>query len=261
MKKENLPQLWEITLQFLYENKYIESLIAFLRGRQVQTILDCACGSGFPAIELKKAGFDIFCTDGSEAMIRQFRHNLEKESLDIPNKVTDWADLGKLDRKFDAILCRGNSFIYVDSWDEGTKLDPENFLSRARSALQGMYDVLNEDGLLYIDMPSKKEYESGPVLNEDLGERLVNGQMTKLAWRVTHDWDKRVRVVHSERLVDGEKIVHDYYSFLLKHEELQLLLNKVGFDKVSPLTLDGENVYDIYIAERLGSSITSPNTD
>ena len=93
MKKENLPQLWEVTLQFLYDNQYIESLIAFLSGRQVQSVLDCACGTGFPAIQLKKAGFDVYCTDGSETMIRQFRHNLEKEGLDIPNKVTDWPDL------------------------------------------------------------------------------------------------------------------------------------------------------------------------
>jgi len=259
MKKESLPQLWEITLQFLYDKQYIESLVAFLREQQIQSILDCACGTGFPAIELKKAGFDLYCTDGSEAMIRQFRHNLEKEKLDIPNQVSDWPNLGKLDRKFDAVLCRGNSFIYVDSWDEGTKLNPQNFLSHGLTALQGMYSVLNEGGLLYIDMPSKKEHESGPVLDENLGERLINGQMTKLAWHVTHDWDKRVRVVHSERLVDNEKFEHDYYSFLLKHEELQLLLRQVGFDKVSPLTLGGENGYDIYITKRLGSSITSSN--
>ena len=255
MKKENLPQLWQITLQFLYDKQYIDSLVAFLHGQKVQTVLDCACGTGFPALELKKANFDVYCTDGSEAMIRQFRHKLKEAGLDIPNKVSDWHDLAELGRKFDAVLCRGNSFIYVDSWDEGTALDTKNFLSRGLKSLQQMYAVLNEGGMLYIDMPSKKEYEHGPVVVENLGERLIDEKSTKLTWSVQHDWANRVRIVHSERRVGTERFEHDYYSFLLKHEELRLLLEQAGFTDIRQVTLAGENGYDIYIAKKPGLAI------
>lgn len=250
MKEKNLTKLWETALSFLYTKEYTESLIAFLHGRHVKSILDCACGVGFPAIQLKKAGFDIFCTDGSSSMIEQFQVNIKKEGLDIPNQVLDWQNLDGLNRKFDTVLCRGNSFIYADSWDSEIKKDFNNFLSDAEKCLQKMYSVLNDGGILFIDMPRQKEYIIESVLVEDLGEKIIGGEMTKMIWSITDDWNKRIRVVHIERFVNAVVYEYDCYGYLLKHEELQFMLKKVGFKKIEQIKLQGENSYEIFIAEK-----------
>ena len=246
MKPENLPELWQITLQFLYNDEYVESLISFLRKRKVQTVLDCACGIGFPAIELKRAGFDVYCTDGSKQMIERFRLNLKKAGVEIPHQVLDWRRLSFLDKKFDAVLCRGNSLIYLDSWESEVQLP--DFSVKVEIALRQMRSVLSEHGLLYVDMTSENEYGQESPLVEGMGTRIVNSQSMTLIWKVNHDWVNRIRTICSIRRVEDTVFVHDYHSFLLRHRELRDLLSKAGFENTERIVLAGENSYDVFIA-------------
>jgi len=246
-EEESLPDLWEMTLPFLYDAQYVESLIVFLRERGVGSVLDCACGTGFPSIQLKRAGFDVYCSDGSEEMIRRFRVNMKKTGLDIPNRVLRWHDLHKLEKRFDAVLCRGNSLIYLDSW-LSNEPSATNFLSNAPVALRQMRGVLNARGFLYVDSISADEYQRGPSLVEEFGERIVNDLPMRLTWTVKHDWKQMNRIVRSARRIGEITFCHDYRGFLLKHEELQNMLSAAGFSRVRKIKLDGERAYDVYIA-------------
>lgn len=249
-KEQDLPLLWDISLAFLYDQLFVDSLAGLLKQLGVSKILDCSCGTGFPALALKQLGFDVWATDGSAAMVDKMREKMRAEGVEVPQRVLQWEDLSGLNQTFDVVLCRGNSFIYVDSWDDGSKLDTKEFLARGQRALEAMYGTLRTGGHLYIDMPSRREYESGDEVFEDLGRRTVDGKAMSMSWLVKHDWVKRVRSVRSTRTVDGQIYEHDYYSFLLKHEEMKALLERAGFVGVQEIKLDGENSYCVFLASR-----------
>lgn len=250
MQEENLAELWSVSLQFIYSDDYAKNLVNFLHSHNVHTVLDCSCGVGFPAIELAKSGFDVTATDKSEMMMAALKENLSKEKIAMPHFVVDWQNLPTLGKEFDSVLCRGNSLIYVDSWHVGSEFDASHSLAHVKKALQGMYEVLKIGGFLYIDLPSQSEYDAGPVISESLGEKNIGGNIVSLTWNVTHDWDKRIRQVHSERKLNGKIYTHDYYSFLLKHDELAQMLQKIGFKNVQKIKLAGENNYDIFLAQK-----------
>ncbi len=67
----------------------------------------------------------------------------------MPCYLADWRELtAKIPQRFDAVICRGNSLPYVDSWDQPlTNLAPENI----QKALQQFCQMLNPGGLLYVD--------------------------------------------------------------------------------------------------------------
>lgn len=253
MKKEFLPELWEITLSFLYTEEYVKELIQFFKNENTQIILDCACGVGFPSINLKKAGFDVYATDSSESIVQIFKKKCRDHEVKIPHQVLDWEDLGRLDKKFDAVMCRGNSFVYLDSWEKDL-IDTENFFEKAQKSLRSMRQVLKPDGFLYIDMPSQKEYAQGPDFVEELGERSIEGKMTNIKWMVHHDWKKRIRTIVSERKVDAEVFTHTYESFLLKHSEMVELLKSVGFLRIENILFQGENNYSVFICRQTQNS-------
>ena len=248
IQADYLPLLWESTIAFLYSEDYAEHLIEFLKDKKISTVLDCACGIGFPSIQVSKAGFDVICSDGYADMLERFQKNCQDAGVTIPVKHLTWSQLYTLYRTFDIVLCRGNSIIYVDSWTH--VLDPsiETVLNHIRFSLQKMYCLLNEGGFLYVDISSSREYAAGPRIHEDFGERVFDGEKVHLTWDITHDWDKRVRAVKSLRTIDGIAYTHEYSGFLLKHEELVEILTDVGFEKVEKIAFPGERLYDVYIA-------------
>src|SRR3989344_4664078 len=114
-----LAELWNIYVQFMWDEKNILGLEQFLKSQNVKTVLDCSGGVGFPAIALKKRGWKITYSDGSKEMVDFFDKKLQEEKIKIPHYFLNWLELSKkLERKFDAVLCRGNSLVYVDSWGE-----------------------------------------------------------------------------------------------------------------------------------------------
>ncbi len=246
MPKDNVIALWEVSLEFLYGEEYTEGLLAFLRQHKAQSVLDCSRGGGFPSIFLQRAGFDVTVVDGDKNVIAQLRHNLEQERMQMDNHVLDWRALHTLNHEFDAVLCSGNSLVYVGSWHkEETLRDSANSIV---SALQNMYEVLRPGGVLYVDMPSEYEYARGPKLDRNFPPRVIHGQEMTLRWKVEHDWPRRVRQVTSEREVGGEVYTYLYHSFMLKHDELRKILHGVGFNSVKPWTLPGERIYQGYVA-------------
>ena len=85
------------------------------RGRAV---LDASCGTGINAEVLARRGFDVWATDGSEAMIEEAAARFRREQLAILLRRCLWADLpDTLAERFDIVLCVGNSLVHAAGRD------------------------------------------------------------------------------------------------------------------------------------------------
>jgi glycine/sarcosine N-methyltransferase len=81
-------------------------------------VLDASCGTGINAAVLARRGFDVWATDGSEAMIEQAAARFRRERLAIPLRRCLWADLPvTLAERFDVVLCVGNSLVHAEGRD------------------------------------------------------------------------------------------------------------------------------------------------
>jgi len=81
-------------------------------------VLDASCGTGLNAAVLARRGFDVWATDGSEAMIEQAAARFRREHLAIPVRQCLWADLPvTLAERFDVVLCIGNSLVHAAGRD------------------------------------------------------------------------------------------------------------------------------------------------
>jgi len=82
------------------------------------TVLDASCGTGINAAALARRGFDVWATDGSEAMIEEAAARFRREQLAIPLRRCLWADLPvTLAERFDVVLCVGNSLVHAAGRD------------------------------------------------------------------------------------------------------------------------------------------------
>jgi len=81
-------------------------------------VLDASCGTGLNAAVLARRGFDVWATDGSEAMVEQAAARFRREHLAIPVRHCLWADLPvTLAERFDVVLCIGNSLVHAAGRD------------------------------------------------------------------------------------------------------------------------------------------------
>jgi SAM-dependent methyltransferase len=90
----------------------------FQRASGGQAVLDASCGTGINAAVLARRGFDVWATDGSEAMITEAAARFRREQLAIPVRHCLWADLPRtLAERFDVVICVGNSLVHAAGRD------------------------------------------------------------------------------------------------------------------------------------------------
>jgi len=79
-----IDQLWQYCLEFAYDRAAIVAgMEAWLRRQGAAAIIDVACGTGFPAIDLIKRGFPMTCADGSAHMLEQFRRDAARAGVAV----------------------------------------------------------------------------------------------------------------------------------------------------------------------------------
>src|SRR2546429_3485796 len=85
---------------------------------RTSTVLDASCGTGINAAALARRGFDVWATDGGEAMIKQAAARVRREQLEIPVRRCLWADLPRtLAERFAILRCVGNSLVHAAGQD------------------------------------------------------------------------------------------------------------------------------------------------
>jgi glycine/sarcosine N-methyltransferase len=125
---------WKARLAF--EMPFLQQTLERCGARRV---LDAACGTGWHAIKLARAGYAAEGCDASPAMIRQARANAMAVRVDVSFQVADLTELGAhLAPPFDAILCLGNSLPHL--------LSPEALTN----ALEQMHKLLKTGGVLVL---------------------------------------------------------------------------------------------------------------
>jgi|SRR5690554_5288149 len=128
-------------------NRQVQNLIPLFKKYNVNTILDCACGTGLQSIGLAKAGFDVTGSDLSDKMLEIARENAKKEDINsIKFFQSDFREVrNKVNKNFDAVICMGNSIPHLKQNSEILK------------AFKNIYDCLNKGGIAVFDI---RNYDS-----------------------------------------------------------------------------------------------------
>lgn len=106
---------------------------------QVQSVLDCACGTGQHLPLFHSLGCEVVGSDASDAMLAQARGNLAEFGVEVPLYKADYRELvHTFDRKFDAVMCLSSSILHMP-----TKVD-------VLRAFASMRSVLRDGGVLVL---------------------------------------------------------------------------------------------------------------
>ena len=111
-----LADNWRLGCQLLWnEGELVSGLEAFMLENHVESILDVSGGNGFPAIELRRQGWNIAYNDINAWMKQQVEKEIKAENnqflADMPCSQVSWQDLDQVvaSESVDMIMCRGNS--------------------------------------------------------------------------------------------------------------------------------------------------------
>ncbi|XHH07776.1 MAG: class I SAM-dependent methyltransferase [Candidatus Bathyarchaeia archaeon] len=106
-----------------------------------KSVLDCACGTGKYTIAFSKLGLNVEGSDLSSEMVSLAKRNAAASDANIPFVQADFKKLPEVfDRKFDCVVCIGNSLTH-ELEDQGVV-----------SALKSMYNVLNDNGVIMVQI-------------------------------------------------------------------------------------------------------------
>ena len=134
---------WLQTLsQIYYEPARTKQLVKLIRREEkskTTSILDCACGVGFAAIDLAKLGFQVTGSDASREMLDFAKSNASEKKTAVSFQQSDWQKLHhNVEGTFDCVINLGVNIYHL----KGQELV---------DALQGMKQKLTPNGLLLID--------------------------------------------------------------------------------------------------------------
>jgi len=241
----SLAEIWDICVKKIYDRKgYIKSLDALLKREGIERIIDPACGTGDPSLELLNLGYSVEFSDSNEEMLEQFYKNSKYK---IRSKLIDWRDLSKYYKnEFDFVLVRSNSLTYAISWSK-KDLNPDEARKAIFESVKNFYQILRENGILYVDLYSEDEKPH----TRNMGLIVVNDNVEIWEWIIKYDWQSRIRhwKIIREDLLSKEKMEQYSLSYLIKHQELINMLKKVGFCKVNKADLGG-SFYTTYLARK-----------
>ncbi|GDY27863.1 hypothetical protein AHAT_37530 [Agarivorans sp. Toyoura001] len=234
MKPLNFPAQIDYYLDAVScRNSLIESLKPIIEPYKNGSILDCSVGTGFGVIELINSGYNIICSDACGNMLNRFTKNSQSMNVTSSPLKIKWQELGcKLPELFDLVLCRGNSIIYSDMWDN-TKADDD--INEIITSLEGIYSSIKDGGCLYVDIPSDKffNFEAPMVLNHN--EKQVNCLPVCVDEKITHNKETNKRKWEVEMTIAGDKYSFTKYSHLILEQDFKNILIDIGFKKIEKI--------------------------
>lgn len=235
------------------------SLATEIMVREATTVLDCAAGTGFPALELvadRNHNLTVHCTDGDSAMLRALRRRANRLNIPFlalfPNRADNdphqsidplllsWEDLGSIRGTYDYVMCRGNSLAYANTWTGSDETAPHG---QVADYLANMAAKVRRGGHLHVDAPwtmelAEKEHLSGGTERCTIWEQVTpepDGRRWDLAYKF-----KVGRTVRFRR-----------FSSLLTIHDVKSMLDDLGFENTQPMELPAERPgFGVIIARR-----------
>ncbi len=244
----DIGALWEFCMYFEFDReKTADGIADWLGPPEGLRVLDCACGSGFPALELSRRGYDVTCTDGSEAMLAHFRRNARVDGSSLGAELVLWEDLPKrYGGAFDVVMNRGGgNYIYAGAWDA------EGLAERSAmvEALRQWAACLRPGGRFYVDITRAADLERVEPSAVVHPTMLVGDHVVNVAEEIGIDRDTMIRTWHGVLTVDGQDYEFRRRCRPLQHVELVEILTSLGLTGVRKTPISGE-YYDVYTATR-----------
>ncbi len=184
-----------------------------LRSSGVKRVLDVAGGTGFHAIQLSKAGFDVTMADLSARMVEKAKENASDHAAEFDIHQCDWLDLDlEFSEPFDAIVCLGSSY-------------PHLMVSSDRRAALGMFrKLLRKDGMLILDHRNFDAIRTGVYSNPN--QLYYCGGGVNITPTIVDDV-----CTFSYRFPDNQ--THKLQVAALRRDEVRAELKSAGFKNVS----------------------------
>jgi SAM-dependent methyltransferase len=245
-----IGDIWEMCLSVEYDQEQlVNGLASWLGPPEKLEILDAACGSGFPALELRRLGYRITCSDGSEMMLERFRRNAATAGLPSDAVRADWDELGELyPRRFDVAFCRGCSLIYAGSWDTDSDPDP----AALKASLRGLVQCLRPGGRLYLDV-AEEVGAMDPSWDEHV-HRIGEGSVLRLRERVVTEPGSGLRCWQVEWEGGGQVHRLERRSHYLPHARLAAICRDAGLVDFRRIEVPGER-YAVFTGQRGGEPV------
>ena len=181
------------------EIDFVEELFRKEAGREVKKILDLACGTGIPTLELARRGYEVTGLDLHEEMLAVARRKAEGEGLNVE---FIWGDALELDfeEEFDAVTMFFSSIMYFDD-----------------SAIQQLFNsvkrALKEGGVFIADFPCwYYGGRDGPIVWD---ERKGDERLVITDWREVEPAFQKLRF---KRLVQIVKPDGSVRAFMVDDE-------------------------------------------
>ena len=240
-KMISLSKEWALLSREMYGQEFIDELANFLQKQNVQRILECGCGDGYVLHGLAQKGFSGIGIDASPEMIALALENHQNQNISY--RQTSWLDLGRLEDRFDAVICRGNSLPSVANWGK-EHINPKDSNKKIEESIGIFFKKLKQGGLLYVDTCSQSE------VNKNGGDIEIMTPNIQLKGRIEYDWQNMERRVFGNGKVFGEDFSGGSVSYLLTPDRLEEIVRNYRPSVVWRLRLVNEINYDIVCAKK-----------
>ncbi len=227
-------------------NAYVECFKRFAK-REVKDVLDIACGTGGPTIELARRGYSVVGADLHREVIELAKEKVRDLGLNIEFIVCDARELSKVFSKgsFDAVTMFFTSIAYMKDLEDLMKL------------LKSVKYVLRDGGIFVADTPNPHTFmfkvgsEGGNYRPGTWDvEGLEEGEYVVLTdWREITDWVNCV--MKFKRLITIIRKGGETRSYLVSDTlrlytatEFKLIANSVGFSESKVACYSGGKVIE-----------------
>ena len=223
----------------------------------VDRVLDCAAGTGLPALDLRQRGVRIDCSDGDPEMVAQFQRNAKRNRVDDRCDVRCWSQLPELGASYDYLLCRGNSLVYATTWRGGSDVAPAHLLGKYLGSFRS---VLRPGGTLHVDVPrrldlqlSRRQLDSSPLAR--LVESEYEGPLRRIAVAedvVEEETCRRWRVELEVIPETGQPVQVEFErcSSRLIVDDLEPMLVRAGFVDIERRSLSSDRPSHVTVLAR-----------
>jgi SAM-dependent methyltransferase len=243
----DLGTVWDLCLSTEYDHdQLVRGLVEWLGPPDGLRVLDCACGSGFPALDLHRLGYDLSCTDASPLMLERFRRKAQAAAILLEPQQISWEELDLMyTAQFDVVLCRGCSLIYAGTWDSDS--DPD--ILALECSVKSLVHCLRPGGRLYVDTTQEDDlHDEAPQWTKH-APLTIDGRRVELQECVIADPDAGARRWMVQMHIDGASFDFERKSLYLPHEKLAGVLREAGLDDVRRADVLGER-YAVFVGRK-----------
>lgn len=180
------------------------------------SILDVAAGTGNYSLALAQEGYTVTAIDLDQEMINNIIEKGDVIDVSLEAFKLNMLDIGQIDKKFDGIICIGNSLVHLENSDD------------IKTVVKAFRKLLNDDGVLIIQIVNYDRVIINDVKNLPTIDRPEKG--VKFIRDYVH---RDGKIDFNTTLIVGDKEYTNSIPLLpMKSEELKSILNESGFEDV-----------------------------